>query len=243
MKKLLFICTTPRTGSSMLRGDIRSTAAMGDPREWFNMSRKRRYHIAIKEWKVPNGDLDAYIRALKEHTATENGVVGVKLFELHLTQLVRKGMLPKGPGRLRALAEAFGTDEPVIITLTRANKLRQAISFNRAKQTGKWGTQGEAAKKDEYDRKAIEADLIELIERENRWARELEASGYEPDLKLVYETLMHERDETLVRIAEALELPDPAGLVEARDVEENRLTRQADKRTEIWVNRFIRWRG
>jgi LPS sulfotransferase NodH len=29
--------------------------------------------------------------------------------------------------------------------------------------------------------------------------------------------------------------------VAARDVEENRLARQADHRTETWVNRFIRW--
>lgn len=241
MKRLLFICTTPRTGSSMLRGDIRSTGAMGDPREWFNMNRGRRYHQSIKEWGIANGDLDAYLEALKEHTATGNGVVGVKIFEMHLSQLVRKGMLPKGPGRLRALAERFGTPEPVVITLTRNNKLRQAISFNRAKQTGKWGTQGEAKKKDKYDRKAIEADLMELIERENRWDRELEASGYVPDLSLIYEVLQHEREDVLLRLAHALELPDADRVVAERDVEENRLERQADHRTENWVNKFIRW--
>ena len=43
---------------------------------------------------------------------------------------------------------------------------------------------------------------------------------------------MHEREETLLRIAQALELPDPEGIVASRDVEENRLERQADKRTE-----------
>ena len=242
MKRLLFICTTPRTGSSMLRGDIRSTKAMGDPREWFNMSRGRRYHQSKKDWGVPGGDLDAYISAVKEHTSTKNGVVGVKLFELHLSQLVRRGMLPSGPGRLRALAEAFGTPDPVVITLTRNNKLRQAISFTRAKQTGKWGTQGEAKTKDKYDRKAVEADLMELIERENRWDRELEESGYVPNLSLIYEVLLHEREETLLQLAIDLELPDPAGIVASRDVEENRLERQADQRTEAWINKFIRWK-
>jgi len=243
MKHLLFICTTPRTGSSMLRGDIRGTRAMGDPREWFNLSRGRRYHQSISQWGVKNGDLDAYLEAIKEHTATRNGVVGVKIFELHLSQLVRKGMLPKGPGRLRALAERFGTPDPVIITLTRNNKLRQAVSFTRAKQTGKWGTQGEAKQKDKYDRKAVEADLMELIERENRWDRELEASGYVPNLSLIYEVLQQEREETLLRIARDLELPDPEGIVAGRDVEENRLERQADQRTEAWVNKFIRWKS
>jgi LPS sulfotransferase NodH len=226
----------------MLRGDIRSTHAMGDPREWFNMSRGRRYYQSIQEWGIKGGDLDAYIAALKERTATANGVVGIKIFELHLSQLVNKGMIPKGPGRLRALAERFGTPEPVIITLTRNNKLRQAISFTRAKQTGKWGTQGEANKQDKYDRKTIEADLLELIERENRWDRELEDCGYVPDLDLIYETLMHTREDALLRIAHALELPDPEGTVAARDIEDNRLERQADQRTEAWIDKFIRWK-
>lgn len=242
MKRLLFICTTPRTGSSMLRGDIRSTRSMGDPREWFNLSRGRRYHQAIDEWGVPSGDLDAYVAALKEHTATRNGVVGIKIFELHLQQLVRKGMLPKGPGRLRALAERFGTPDPVILTLTRNNKLRQAISFSKAKQTKQWGTQGKAKAKSKYDRKSIEADLMELVERENRWDRELEASGYTPDLSLIYEVLQQEREETLLGIAGALELPDPEGIIASRKADQNRLARQADDRTEVWVDKFIRWK-
>jgi len=88
----------------------------------------------------------------------------------------------------------------------------------------------------------VEADLLELIQRENRWDRELEASGYEPNLSLIYEVLQHEREETLLRIARDLGLPDPEGLVESRDVEENRLERQADRRTEAWVDKFIRWK-
>ncbi len=241
MKHLLFICTTPRTGSSMLSGDITSTRSMGIPREWFNLNRGRRYYQAVEEWNVPDGDLGAYLEALKEHAATDNGVVGVKLFEVHLQQMVREGMLPEGPGRLRALAERFGTPEPVILTLTRNNKLRQAISFTKAKQTRQWGTRGEVQGKAEYDRRAIEADLMELAEQENRWDRELEASGYTPDLRLIYEVLQHEREETLLGIARALELPDPEGIVASREIEEKRLARQADRLTEAWVDRFIRW--
>jgi len=55
--------------------------------------------------------------------------------------------------------------------------------------------------------------------------------------------LQQEREETLLRIARDLELPDPEGIVAGRDVEENRLERQADQRTEAWVNKFIRWKS
>ena len=241
MKRLLFICTTPRTGSSMLRSDIRSTQAMGDPREWFNLNPGGRFQQEARERGVPSGDLDAYIAALKQNTATENGVVGVKLFELHLRQLVAEGMLPGGPGRLRALAEWFGTPEPVILTLTRNNKLRQAISFRKAKQTRQWGTRGEVKGEAIYDRKGIEAEVIALIERENRWDRELEASGYTPDLRLIYEAFEHEREETLLKVAVALGLPDPERIIAERIPDPDPLERQADHHTEEWVDRFIGW--
>jgi len=242
MKRLLFICTTPRTGSSMLRGDIRSTGAMGDPREWFNMTAGRRYDIQATEWEVPRGDLGSYLRALKEHTATENGVVGVKIFEYHLQQLASEGMIRSAGGRLRDLAERLGEPDPVVVTLTRHNKLRQAISFHKARQTGKWGTQGKARGAAKFDRKAIEKEMVELVNRENRWDRELETSGYVPHLRLVYEVLVGEREETLLRLARALELPDPEGIVAARRrPEEQPLKRQADDETESWVNRFIGW--
>lgn len=242
MKQLLFVCTTPRTGSSMLRGDIRSTNAMGDPREWFNMGPGGRYEKSSDEWAVPAGDLDAYIAAIREHTATPNGVVGVKIFELHLSQLVKRGMLPAGPGRLRALAERFGSSDPVIVRLSRDNKLRQAISFVKARQTGKWGSQGEAKRQGKYDRKAIESAIYELIERENLWDRELEASGYSADVTLVYETLQNQRSEAILSIARALGLPDAETVVGERDTDSARLERQANDETEAWIDRFIGWK-
>jgi LPS sulfotransferase NodH len=241
MKKLLFICTTPRTGSSMLRGDIKATGAMGDPREWFNMTSGRRYDIQAAEWGVARGDLGAYAAALREHTATANGVVGVKIFEYHLQQLGAEGMIGRSGGRLRELAERLGEPDPVVVTLTRHNKLRQAISFYKARQTGKWGTRGKATGKAKFDRKGIEKELVELVNRENRWDRELEASGFVPHLRLIYEVLVGEREESLLRIARALELPDPESVVAGRRPEVQRLERQADDQTEEWVNRFIGW--
>ena len=80
-----------------------------------------------------------------------------------------------------------------------------------------------------------------MIERENRWDRELEASGYTPDLSLIYEVLEHEREEALMRIAVALGLPDPERIVASRIPDPDHLERQADDRTEEWVDKFIGW--
>ena len=243
MRDLLFICTTPRTGSSMLRGDVRSTGVMGDPREWFNMGKGRRFEASCAEWGVRVDDLDGYIAALREHSATPNGVIGVKIFELHLQNLVNLGLLPKGPGRLRALAERFGSPDPAIIRLTRHDKLRQAISLTKAKQTGRWGTQGKARHEARYDRKQITADLLEMVERETRWDRELAESGYESHVDLIYEIAQHHREQALLDIARSLGLPDPERIVAERTEQQKKLERQADRVTEEWIDQFIGWRS
>ncbi len=168
-------------------------------------------------------------------------MVGVKIFERHLSLLVREGLLPDKPGRLRELAGRFGDAEPVIVTLFRRHKLRQAISFTKAKQTGKWGVLRTAKAEPRYDRKQLAADVVELVEREARWYRELEASGYEPHLTLEYEDLVSQRETVLHRLAELLELPEPEAVVSGRDSGEVRLERQADTLTEEWYDRFTKW--
>jgi LPS sulfotransferase NodH len=240
MKNLLFICTTPRTGSSLLVADMRSTGAMGHPREYFNLT--GRYKNNAEKWGLDFDDLDGHIASLRKRTASPNGVVGIKIFERHLDQMALQGLLPRGPGRLRALSERFGEPEPVIITLFRRNKLRQAISFTKAKQTGKWGVLRKAKADPKYDQKALANDLVELVRRESRWERELEDSGYRPHLELIYEDLVPGRESVLLRIAELLELPDPGGVVAARSADDVRLERQADDLTEVWFDQFIEWR-
>jgi LPS sulfotransferase NodH len=239
MKRLLFICTIPRTGSSLLVADMRSTKVMGNPREYFNLN--GRYKRNAEKWDLEFGDLEGHIAKIKQRTSTDNGVVGIKIFERHLSLMAREGLLAGDPGRLRALATRFGDPDPVIVTLFRRQRLRQAISFTKAKQTGKWGVLRTAKAEPKYDRKQIAADIVELVQREARWERELEASGYEAHLRLEYEDLVPRRDEVLLRLAELLELDDPDAVVAGRDAGEVRLERQADALTEEWHDRFIKW--
>jgi LPS sulfotransferase NodH len=242
MKKLLFVCTTPRTGSSVLVGDMRGTEEMGNPREYFNLG--GRYRSSAEKWGIDFDDLDGYIAEVKKRTGTDNGVVGVKIFELHLDQMARQGLLPKGPGRLRALAGRFGEPEPVILTLTRRNKLRQAMSLLKARQTGKYGSGGTAKGKAKYDQKALTNGIVEMVKREVRWERELRDSGYRPDLALVYEDHIDpvaERQAVILRLAERLELADPAGALERAKIGGSTLVRQADETTEAWIDKYIGW--
>jgi LPS sulfotransferase NodH len=231
--KTIFIATLPRTGSSLLAADMRSTHALGEPREWFLPNRMDKL---VARWELPEGDLDAYIARLTKKKSTDNGVVAVKLMPAHLRSMSEAGMLP-ATGRLSALLERFGGDT-LVIRLLRQDKLRQAISLLKARQTGKWGVLKEAKAEAKYDYGELAKLIVQLAKWEAQWERELEASSIVPAIDMMYEELPDRRDETLLDIARRIGLEDPEGIVANRDREEIKLRRQADDLTEAWYDRF-----
>jgi LPS sulfotransferase NodH len=237
--KVIFICTLPRTGSSLLSADMRSTVALGEPREYFNINRMARLR---EKWSLPVDDLDAYIAALKKRTVSPNGVVGVKLMVAQLRRLKGEGHFGDHPAPLRALVERFGSDV-MIVKLLRRDKLRQAISLVKARQTGKWGVLRDGEGEPTYESEDIDRAILDLAIWEALWQREIEASGFDLDLDLAYEDIVVRRDETLLDIARWVGLDDPEGVVGDRDREDVKLQRQSNDVTEEWIDRYIGYRG
>lgn len=232
--KSVIICTLPRTGSSLLAAGMRSTGALGAPNEFFNPPK---YERLAREWGVAPDDLGAYIEQLRIRTATPNGVVGVKLMVRHLDHLTKQGMLPSGPDRLNIFTEQFG--DVVVVKLVRNDKLRQAISLTRAKQTGKWGSPKEERAEPFFDRIALTENLVRIVKAEAKWERELQTSGISPALTVHYEDLASATDEVLLQLAELVGLPEAAQIVDDRQRGAVKLQRQADALTEEWYDRFI----
>ena len=239
--KLLIMCALPRVGSSVFVGDMWRSSEVGEPREYFNPGRFER---TANEWGLSVRDLAGYCDQLQKRTRSSNGVVGVKLMVRHLRWLAEQGMLPAEQGRLRALVESFGQVQPVIVRVSRHDKLRQAISLMKARQTGKWGSHGTARGEATFDEEALTRAVIDLVKMESLWDRELEASGMEPDLSFVYEEHLaspEERYRALVSLLRMVGSPDPEGAAAKQRGNERSLERQADETTEAWVNRFIGW--
>jgi LPS sulfotransferase NodH len=231
--KTVFIVSLPRTGSSLLSADMRSTNALGEPREWFLPQRIKNLS---EKWELAGGDLDGYIAELRKRKSTDNGVVAVKLMVAHLGQMHDMGLLP-ATRRFRALLDRFD-EEPLVIRLLRADKLRQAISLLKARQTGKWGVLKEAKGEPKYDYGELSKIIVQLVKWEAQWERELEDSGITPAMDFTYEGLIGRRDETLLEIATRLELPDAEAIVGGRDRDDVKLRKQADDLTEAWYSRF-----
>lgn len=233
--KTIFICTLPRTGSSLLSADMRSTSALGEPREYFNQNR---YDRLIDKWEVPRGDLDAYITALRKRTGSDNGVVAIKLMVRHLTWLRNQGMLQGSGGDLAELADRFGG--AVVVKLLRRDKLRQSISLVKARQTGKWGVKRQAKGKTKFSDDQLSKAIVDIVRWEALWEREFESSGITPTLDIAYEDIPPARDRWLLEIANALGLEDAERIVAEREREDVHLERQANAETEEWYDRFAR---
>jgi LPS sulfotransferase NodH len=168
---------------------------------------------------------------------TPNALFGVKLF---WDQYVAWGMeanmyLRRDRSTFEAISSVVG---PIrFIRLRRRNRLRQAISLVRARQSNQWsrrpGSPPAEAIIPTYSSDAIARAIHELTEHDARWDRELNSIGA-ATLEISYETLATEYVETVRKILTFLEVVAPRSLEDKPP-----LRRQADALTEEWVRRAI----
>jgi trehalose 2-sulfotransferase len=211
------VCSLPRSGSSLLCDVLASTELAGAPSEYFDANQMDEFR---RTWGVTT--FEQYVEALIAKKTSPNGVFGVKA---HYHQLLDS--FPGGD-----LSELFPNVHHVYIT--RADHVRQAVSFARATQTERWSSLQDAATTQAVYSAAEIASLIEWIEREEvAWERYL-AESRAPVLRVVYEDLVADIDGTVVEVMRFLEIELPPGFV----VPAPTLDRQADRLTEDWVARY-----
>ncbi len=201
-----FICFTVRSGSSLLCQLLTDTGLAGRPEECF-------YHNSSPE--KPSGDAIANYEstiadALKAHS-TANGVFGSKIGGGYWRDFTRRVLgieVLAGLPLPKALDRCF----PGLryIHLTRRNRVRQAVSHWLAIQTGRWSSlQSATNPAPRYDFAAIDTLLGELAFREAVWADYFAHNGIIP-LQVVYEDFVQQREATILRILDYLQIGRPA---------------------------------
>src|SRR5215204_3248954 len=112
------LCTTPRTGSSMLSASLREFGSLGYPHEYLNLR-------FVKAWADRCGmarvSMTQYLRFLESRRCSPNGVFGLKV---HFSQL------EPALGESNRQAEFLRRFDRCIV-LGRRNKVAQAISWLR----------------------------------------------------------------------------------------------------------------
>ncbi len=225
------ICATHRSGSTLLCEALRNTGLAGRPDEYFWRDNEINWS---QVWGTASfADYLAYIFG---EMTTPNGVFGAKIMGGHLPRFIR---------RLQTLPEANGLDgSPALtavfpnlhfITITRRNKVRQAISLYRAVQTQQWAVYAPAAQPafPAYNRAAISHWQQEILRQESGWQRFFNQYGVQP-YTVVYEELVQAYETTARNILRFL------GVMPADPIQfgPRHLRRQADELTDQWEHRF-----
>src|SRR5579872_3233712 len=230
------ICSTQRSGSTLLCDGLISTGVAGRPAEYFNVGPGDTDHQQ-PPWKddLRTKPLAEYLPVALRHGTTENGVFGLKLHWIQLQMLERNLVAMQGGNASLAerLARAF--PQPRYIWMTRRDKVRQAVSLFKAKQSHSWHSivPGRSSAPPVYSFHLIEAAQRQIIQEEAAWAGFFDEAGIVPHT-VVYEDLVMAYEETIHGVLEYLEIPLPEGVV----IPAPRLRKLADDLSEQWVRRY-----
>ncbi len=234
-KKTLLICSTPRSGSNLLAEALASTRLCGLPLEYFNHEYEDEFR---EQWQLSSTvSVRDYLAEAIGRTTTPNGVFGLKIHWHQLSRLLQR-VFPGRPSTesVHEMSSLF----PRIhyISLTRRDKLRQAISYSRALQTNIWwrvdGVRDpkERRVQPRYHRGQIAALLERIESYEAAWEHFYSQLGVEP-ARLIYEDF-----DACGAAALAMTLLGHSS--EVGELSEPRLQRQADELSDEWVAKFER---
>ncbi|HZS31248.1 MAG TPA: Stf0 family sulfotransferase [Gaiellaceae bacterium] len=232
------VCSTPRSGSTLLCSGLHRTGLAGTPTEYFNIG----FRATLAARWGTRGDLGAYVRELRARRSSANGVFGAKLHWSHLDELrretnrtARRTVEPSAA--LTLLAELF--PDATYVHMRRADADRQAVSYWKAAYTGAWhrgaGEAAGARPEVPYNFRAISRLRTAILRDDALWAEAL-ARGAVPVVELTYEELVAAYPATISSLVEQVS----GDALPAADVPEPELRQQTDEQTEVLLERFRR---
>jgi LPS sulfotransferase NodH len=259
------ICSTPRTGSSLLCDALTATGVAGRPEEYFQFRARTGYPRRPQEYFEGAADAEifdilgprtrveedearydpsrferyeGYLEWALQAGTTPNGVFGAKVMWGYFNGFVT-GLRWAVPGRqrlsVRELAPSVFPDLRYL-SVTRRDKVRQAVSLWRALQTWSWSSDQVPAVGTEhlvYSHAAI-AHLIRDIEaHEYEWRTYFRECGVEP-LTIVYEDFAGRYEETVRDILRHLQIPEAESAVIAAPHKRP----QSDDLSREWTDRY-----
>jgi len=208
------ICTSPRSGSTLLCTLLQATGVAGNPDSHFHSK-------SLEGWLLTYGLRERFsssqqaVRSVVTR-AIQTGKGDTEIFGLRMQRtsfvhfLQQIGSLDPEMGcDLDRIQAVFGST--LFIHLTRSNKLEQAISLVRATQTGLWHRAADGSelerltdpKPPNYDSQEIQRALSELEKMDRDWLCWFEKEGVSP-LRFTYDQVSQNPTAVLVQILQSL---------------------------------------
>lgn len=229
------ICTSPRSGSTLLSIILGQSRLAGYPWEWFDANL---YQNLFQ--KLGASTFSEYLPKVLEQGTTPNGVFGAKLMADHFYTLVDNLRQVQDSSAQNCFTqELLHSTFPNLhyIWLTRRDKVRQAVSFEKARQTGIWRAHdnsfNETERKLVFNHEAIDRWIKYIIDQEFAWQEYFAEANITP-FTLVYEDFYQFPEETVRHVLDYLHIPVPANW-ELGEIKESKL---ADEISEQWVQKY-----
>jgi LPS sulfotransferase NodH len=224
-----------RTGSTLLCKAVESTGIAGQPREWFNC----KPDLLEDFHQTGYAELQEYLWNLG---STPNGVFGINHSFCEpqfsqLTETLRKFPIcpPQETKRTIIWEHIFPNHRHIF--MTRRNKVRLAVSWWRAIQTGEWHLSSGQHPQPKDLSNAYSYDAIQHLYDEcsmrEAGIQEFFAEGNITPLNIFYEDFVQEYDQTIRTILDYLGLDSRSAIVVPPS-----LAKTADAVSEEWVHRF-----
>ena len=232
------VCSTPRSGSTLLCRGLAAAGVAGVPLEYFHPIWREQLSA---RWGAAS--LTEYVQALYAHRTTPAGVFGTKLHwdQLYTLRAELLG-LPRAEPAYGPSADFLEDVLPGVryVRIVRLDVDRQAVSLWSALSSGMFSARvGEEPRPGEvtYDFEGIDRCRRIVENGEVHWDRFFAVNGIEP-LKVTYEHFADAYAETIERVVRWL-VPE----VEDVHVPAPASRKLADDRSTAMVERFISERG
>lgn len=204
-----------RSGSSWLGQLTTTTGIMGISSEWLDPKL-----LGTNPKKVSAQD---YLAAVIAAASTENGRFALKIFPRHLFWFADKYNVDF----LKLCMEKYDVS---IARLRRADRLAQAISLVKARQSGAWSSESTSGDSSTFDRAKI-VQAIHFLERSDAfWNAHKVITGLSPEL-FTYEELLADPRPYLDWAAAALDVQYDA-------FPQAKYAIQRNAQTDEWIARF-----
>ncbi|WP_118133114.1 Stf0 family sulfotransferase [Oceanicella sp. SM1341] len=238
------ICTSPRSGSTLLCRLLQATGRAGLPDSHFHepslAAWAEDYGLAPESFPDDRALTAAVLKAAIARGSGDTGCFGLRLQQHSFGFFMERlgALFPQAGSDAERLRAAFG--ETLFIHLTREDKLAQAVSRLKAEQTGLWHRRADGSELERlsaprppaYDAAAIAAHVADMTAADAAWEAWFAAQGITP-LRLTYDALSRAPQAVLAQVLGALGL-DPA-LAEGVAAPTARLS---DALSAEWIARF-----
>lgn len=206
------ICSSPRSGSTLLGQMLYDSRVAGDPLEYLNSA----YMTAAQQRFGHSRSMSDYLAVLEKYRTSENGVFGMKIHWSHFEKIF------KDESSKINFLDRWGK----IIFIRRKNKILQAVSLFRASRSNIWSSLDQdfqspdpSSSGDKFEPALLSKFLQYVIWQDQCWETRLNQLA-RPIQVIYYEDMIENWDvvskEVLQFVSESSEVVPAMGLEKQR---------------------------